>query len=134
LKVTMMGGDGWDSAKLVELGGSAVEGHYFSSHYSPDDPSPLVQDFLKKYQAQHNSVPDAMAALGYDAARVAIDALRRAPDTSGPALRDAIAATKGFPGVAGTITLDENRNSVKPAVVVKVENGRFKFVQTTPPQ
>lgn len=133
LKVTMMGGDGWDSAKLVELGGSAVEGSYFSTHYSSDDPSPLVQDFIKKYQGRHQRIPDAMAALGYDAMRVAIDAMRRARDLSGPALRDAIAATKDFPGVAGAITLDAGRNSVKPAVVVKVEGGKFKFVRAMPP-
>ncbi|MDP1824027.1 MAG: ABC transporter substrate-binding protein [Archangium sp.] len=133
LKVTMMGGDGWDSEKLFELGGAAVEGSYVSNHYSADDPSPRVQDFIKKYQAKFGAVPDSLAALGYDSANVVIDALKRAPDTSGPALRDAIAQTKDFPGVAGTITLDEKRNPVKPAVVLKVEGGKFKYVDTISP-
>jgi branched-chain amino acid transport system substrate-binding protein len=133
LKTTMMGGDGWDSEKLFELGGQAVEGSYVSNHYSADDPSPRVQDFIKRYQAKFNTVPDSLAALGYDSARVTIDALKRAPDSSGPALRDALAQTKDFPGVAGTITLDDKRNPVKPAVVLKVEGGKFKYVDTISP-
>jgi branched-chain amino acid transport system substrate-binding protein len=133
LKVTMMGGDGWDSAKLFELGGSAVDGSYVSNHYSADDPSPRVQEFIKKYQARYKTTPDSLAALGYDAARVAIDAMKRATELTGPAIRDQIATTKDFPGVAGTITLDEKRNPVKPAVVLKVENGAFKYVATVAP-
>lgn len=133
IKVTMMGGDGWDSEKLFELGGSAVEGSYVSNHYSADDPTPRVQDFIKKYQQKFGAVPDSLAALGYDAAKVVIEAMTRAPDLSGPALRDAIASTKDFPGVAGTITLDEKRNPVKPAVVLTVEGGKFKYKATVAP-
>jgi branched-chain amino acid transport system substrate-binding protein len=132
LKVVMMGGDGWDSAKLFELGGSAVEGSFVSNHYSADDPTPRVQEFIKKYQAKYGNVPDSLAALGYDAARVIIDAMKRS-DVTGPALRDAIAQTKDFPGVAGTITLDDHRNPVKPAVVLKVDGGKFKYVTTVAP-
>ena len=133
LKVTLMGGDGWDSEKLFELGGAAVEGSYVSNHYSADDPSPRVQEFIKKYSAKFGAVPDSLAALGYDSANVVIDALKRAPDTSGPALRDAIAQTRDFPGVAGNITLDAKRNPVKPAVVLKIEGGKFKYVDTISP-
>jgi branched-chain amino acid transport system substrate-binding protein len=92
-----------------------------------------VQDFIKKYQQKFGAVPDSLAALGYDAARVVIEAMTRAPDLSGPALRDAIAATKDFPGVAGTITLDEKRNPVKPAVVLTVEGGKFRYKATVAP-
>jgi branched-chain amino acid transport system substrate-binding protein len=133
LKVVMMGGDGWDSAKLFELGGSAVEGSFVSNHYSADDPQPRVQDFLKRYAAKFGAVPDSLAALGYDSARVVIDAIKRSGKTDGPSLRDAIAQTRDFPGVAGTITLDEKRNPVKPAVVLKVEGGKFKYVSTVAP-
>jgi branched-chain amino acid transport system substrate-binding protein len=133
LKVVMMGGDGWDSAKLFELGGTAVEGSFVSNHYSAEDPSPRVQDFIKKYREKYGSVPDSLAALGYDSARVVIEAMRRSGATSGVGLRDAIAKTKGFPGVAGTITLDDNRNPVKPAVVLKVDGGKFRYVTTISP-
>ncbi|WP_426755262.1 ABC transporter substrate-binding protein [Myxococcus sp. Y35] len=133
LKVPLMGGDGWDSEKLFELGGSAIEGGYFSNHYSPDNPDPRVQKFIADYKAAYGAVPDALAALGYDAARVAIAALERAKDLSGPAVRDAIAQTKDFPGVAGTVTLDANRNAVKSAVVLKVEDGKTQYVTTINP-
>jgi branched-chain amino acid transport system substrate-binding protein len=133
IKVTMMGGDGWDSAKLFELGGSAVDGSYVSNHYSADDPSPRVQDFIKRYNERFKTVPDSLAALGYDSARVAIDAMQRVKELTGPALRDEIAKTKDFPGVAGTITLDDKRNPVKPAVVLKIEGGKFKYVATVAP-
>ncbi|WP_375756646.1 ABC transporter substrate-binding protein [Corallococcus exercitus] len=133
LRVPLLGGDGWDSDKLYELGGSALEGSYFSNHYSPDNPDPVVQNFLKKYKAAYGSVPDSVAVLAYDAARLLVDAMKRAPDTSGPALRDAIAATKDFPGVAGTINLDANRDAVKQAVVMKVEGGKAVFVTTVKP-
>jgi len=133
LAVPLMGGDGWDSVKLFELGGSAVEGHYFSNHYSADDPSPRVQKFVAAYKAAYGEVPDALATLAYDAAGVAIDAMRRAPDLSGKALRDAINQTKDYPGVAGNVTLDSQRNAVKPAVVLKVGKGKFDYVTTINP-
>ncbi|MFP2926948.1 ABC transporter substrate-binding protein [Pyxidicoccus sp. 3LG] len=133
LKVPLMGGDGWDSEKLFELGGSAIEGSYFSNHYSPDNPDPRVQKFIAEYKAAYGGVPDALAALGYDAAHVAIAALGRAKDLSHPAVREAIAQTKDFPGVAGTITLDEKRNAVKSAVVLKVADGKTQYVTTINP-
>ena len=133
LKVPLMGGDGWDSDKLFELGGSAIQGSYFSNHYSPDNPDPRVQKFIAEYKATYGAVPDALAALGYDAARVAIDSLKRAKDLTGPSVRDAIAQTKDFPGVAGTVTLDDNRNAVKSAVVLKVGDGKTQYVTTINP-
>jgi branched-chain amino acid transport system substrate-binding protein len=133
LTVPIMGGDGWDSEKLFELGGTAVEGHYFSNHYSSDDPAPRVQRFVTAYKAAYGYVPDALATLAYDAANVAIDAMRRAPDLSGKAIRDALAQTKDFPGVAGTITIDAGRNAVKPLVILKVGKGKFEYVATITP-
>ena len=132
-KVPLLGGDGWRSEKLFELGGSAIEASYFSDHYSPDNPSPIVQKFIGEYKQAYGSVPDSLAGLGYDSARVAIAAMKKASDLSGPAIRDAIAQTKDFPGVAGTISLDENRNAVKPAVVLQVEDGKLKYITTISP-
>jgi len=129
----LMGGDGWDSEKLFELGGAAVEGSYFSNHYSPDDPNPRIQKFIADYKAAFGGVPDSLAALGYDAAMVAVDAMKRAPSLDRAAVRDAIAATKNFPGVTGTITLDDKRNATKPAVVLEVGKGKTKYVATISP-
>jgi branched-chain amino acid transport system substrate-binding protein len=132
LNVPLLGGDGWDSSKTLEIGGPAVEGYYFSNHYAADSDSPKVQDFVKRYRDKHGEVPDAMAALGYDAAGILVDALRRAGDTSGPRLRDAIAATKDYEGVTGKITIDGQRNAHKDAVVLKIENGQFHFFRSVP--
>ena len=133
ITATLMGGDGWDSEKLFELGGSAVEGSYFSNHYSPDDPNPRVQKFIASYKAAYGSVPDSLAALGYDAAMVAVDAIKRAPSFDRAAIRDAIAQTKNFHGVTGSITLDEKRNATKSAVVLQVGKGQTKYVDTIAP-
>jgi branched-chain amino acid transport system substrate-binding protein len=133
LTVPLMGGDGWDSEKLFELAGNALDGSYFSNHYSPDNPDPRVQKFIADYKAAYGGTPDALAALGYDAAKVAIAAIEKSKDLSGPAIRDAIAQTKDFAGVAGTITLDKDRNAVKSAVVLKIGDGKTQFVTTINP-
>ncbi|HYO66319.1 MAG TPA: ABC transporter substrate-binding protein [Archangium sp.] len=133
LSVPLLGGDGWESEKLFELGGAAIEGSYYSNHYSVDNPDPKVQEFISKYKAAHGAVPDSVAALAYDAAWLAIDAMKRAPDLSGASIRDAIASTKDFPGVGGTINLDKNRDAVKQAVILQVEGGKTKFVTTVKP-
>lgn len=133
ITATLLGGDGWESEKLFELGGSAIDGSYYSNHYSIEDPSTETKKFLGDYEKRFGSVPDALAALGYDAAMVAIAAIERAPDLSGPALRDALRDTKDFPGVAGKVTLDAQRNAIKPAVVLKVEGGKARYVATIAP-
>jgi branched-chain amino acid transport system substrate-binding protein len=133
LRQPLMGGDGWDSAKLFEIGGRALDGCYYSNHYSPDDPSPRIQEFVARFKAKYAAVPDTMAALGFDAGLVAIDAMARAKDLSGASIRDAIEATKGFQGVTGVITLDAQHNASKPAVVLAIQNGATKWVATVVP-
>jgi len=133
ITVPLVGGDGWDSPRLWEIGGEALNGCMFSNHYSVDDPSPAVQKFVADYKKRYNQVPDALAALGYDAARILADAMKRAGSPKGDKVRDALAATKDFPGVTGSITINKERNAVKPAVVLKIENGKFVFVTTVKP-
>ena len=133
LRQPLMGGDGWDSAKLFEIGGKALDGCYYSNHYSPDDPSPRIQEFVSRFKARYGAVPDTMAALGYDAGLVAVDAMTRAPDLSGPAIRDAIEATKGFPGITGVITIDADHNAAKAAVVLAIQGGAARWVATVQP-
>jgi branched-chain amino acid transport system substrate-binding protein len=127
LTVPLLGGDGWDSPSLYKIGGAALNGCYFSNHYSPDDPDPLVQKFVSDYKSRYGTVPDALAATAYDAARIMFDAIKRANSLEGPAIRDALAATKDFPGVTGKVTFNENRDAVKPIVMIKIEEGG-KFV------
>ncbi len=133
MKQPLLGGDGWDSAKLFEIGGKAIEGSFYSNHYSPDDPSPRIQEFVKAYQKRFGGVPDGLAAQGYDAAMVAFDAMARAAQPSGEALRDAVAATKDYPGVTGIITINADHDAVKPAVVLEVKGGKSVYVTTVNP-
>jgi branched-chain amino acid transport system substrate-binding protein len=134
ITVPLLGGDGWDSPKLFDGAGDALEGCYFSNHYSVEDKRPAIQQFIRAYKARYNGqTPDAMAALGYDAAGVLADAMKRARSLSGPDLRDAIAQTKEFPGVTGTITIDAERNARKPADVLQVKGQGYKYVTTIQP-
>lgn len=133
IRAPLIGGDGWDSPKLLEGAGSALEGSYFSNHYSNENQDENVQNFIEKYRSKFNKDPDAMAALGYDAARVLADAIRRAGSSDGPALRDAIASTKDFPGATGKTTINAERNADKPAVVLQVRGKEFKYVETVTP-
>jgi branched-chain amino acid transport system substrate-binding protein len=134
MTIPLFGGDGWEAPELIEIGGTAVEGCYYSTHYSPQVDSPKVKAFVAKFQARYDGkTPDAMAALGYDSAGVMADAIRRAGSTEGPAVRDAIAATNGYQGVTGTTTMDKDRNPTKSAVVIEVKDGQFKFVQSVAP-
>lgn len=135
MKMPLVGGDGWESPKLIEIGGQALEGCFYSNHYFPGDPSPAVRNFVDKYKERYGQTPDALAALGYDAAKVLADAIRRAGSTDGPALRDAIAATKGFTGVTGAITLGPDRNPVgKKLVIVEVKGGQLTLKGTVEPE
>lgn len=133
IKVPLMGGDGWDSPKLKEIGGDAINGSYFSNHYAAEDKSPQVQEFISKYKAAYGSVPDGMAAMGFDAAMVLADAMKRAKSLGTSDIRDALAETKDYQAVTGKITIDPNRNAKKSAVVLKVEGGEFKYVTTVAP-
>lgn len=127
LNVPLMGGDGWDSAKTLEIGGDAVNGCYFSNHYATDDPDPKIQGFIQKYKTKYGETPDAMAVLGYDAASLLYDAIKRAGSADSTKIRDALATTKDFPAVSGALTMDENRNAKKKLVILKIENGAVKF-------
>jgi branched-chain amino acid transport system substrate-binding protein len=134
LTLPLFGGDGWEAPQLLEIGGKAMEGTYYSTHYSPEDSSPKVQSFVAAYRARWNDeVPDAMAALGYDTVLVLADAMTRAGSTEPAAVRDTLAATKGFAGVTGITTLDADRNASKAASIITIQEGKFKFVQSVAP-
>jgi branched-chain amino acid transport system substrate-binding protein len=134
IKAPLLGGDGWDSPQLWDLGGDALNGDYISNHYSVDDPSQVIQDFVKRYKAKYNgTAPDAIAALGYDAMMVLADSIKRANGTECAALRNAIAQTKDFKGITGVISINEERNAVKPAVVLELQNRKFVYNTTIAP-
>ncbi|HEY8667850.1 MAG TPA: ABC transporter substrate-binding protein [Tepidisphaeraceae bacterium] len=133
LTCPFFGGDGWDSPETLKLG-AVANGCFYSDHYSPDDPRPEVKLFLDAYKAKYGRVPDAMAVLGYDAARVMADAIKRAGKVDSAAIRDALATTKDFPGASGAITIDENHNARKPIVILEIQNNATKLVKTINPE
>jgi branched-chain amino acid transport system substrate-binding protein len=131
----LLGGDGWDAPELWQLGGDALNGAYISTHYSVDDPSPAIQTFVDLYKQRYgNLLPDAHAALAYDAARLLFDAIARTDSTAGDKLREALAQTKNFNGVTGVISMDADRNAVKPAVVLKLQDVKFIYQETIQPR
>jgi branched-chain amino acid transport system substrate-binding protein len=135
ITVPLAGGDGWESPKLIEIGGKSLEGCFYTNHYYALDPDPAVRTFVQKYKDRFGQTPDSLAALGYDGAKMLADAMKRAGGTSEPALRDAIAATKGFSGVTGTINLGPDRNPIgKKIVIVEVRNGDLALKSTILPE
>jgi branched-chain amino acid transport system substrate-binding protein len=133
LKIQLVGPDGWDSPDLVKIAGTAIEGGYFSNHYSPDDLRPEVVAWVKKYKEKHGQVPDALGTLAYDGTNLLLEAIRKAGSDDPKKIRDALASIKGFNGVTGKATLDMNGDSIKSAAIVKIEGGRQKFVKMVNP-
>jgi branched-chain amino acid transport system substrate-binding protein len=92
-----------------------------------------VQNFIQKYDQEFGGIPDGLAALGYDAARILADAMKRAKSLSGADIAAALADTKDFDGVTGKISIDEHRNAVKPAVILEMKDGKPRYVTTIEP-
>ncbi len=129
----LLGGDGWDSPQLASTAGEAINGSFFSNHYSHEDTSPAVQDFVTKYRAKFGATPDGLAALGYDAAIILFAAMEKSPTLSGDDIAAALAQTRDFPAVTGNISIDENRNATKSAVILTFVDGQQKYVTTIDP-
>lgn len=127
IKAVFLGGDGWESSSLSEVAKGAINGAYFSNHYSTDSTDPRAQEFIEKYKSKYNEMPDSMAALGYDAGKILVAAMERS-DLSPESIRSEIAKTKDHPGVTGSITIDKDRNAIKSAVIVQVEGAQRKFI------
>ncbi|WP_395139165.1 ABC transporter substrate-binding protein [Armatimonas sp.] len=137
ITVPLLGGDGWDSEKLVEGAGGpgkALEGAYFSTHYSKDSKDQKVQDFVKAFTAKNGKAPASLVAQGYDAMMILADAIKRAGSIERKKVRDALAQTKDYVAVTGKITIDENRNANKSAVVLQISGAEFKYVKTVDPK
>ncbi len=130
----LLGTDGWSSPRLLASAGKELEGCYFTNHFSPEIESPEVTKFVNDYKSLYNGeTPDAIAVLAYDAARVLFDAIKRAGKAKPELIRNSLAETKDFPGVVGPITINDERNAIKPAVIIKVHNSKFVYLDTVTP-
>ena len=133
IKSVMMGGDGWDSPEMIKIAGDAIEGGYFTNHYSPDDPRPEVQQWVSKYETKYGSKPDALATLAYDATQLLIEATKIAGTDNPSAVRDALKNIKGFKSVSGEISLDADGNPIKSVVILKYTKTGQEYVTTVKP-
>ncbi|MBL9190190.1 MAG: ABC transporter substrate-binding protein [Opitutaceae bacterium] len=134
LTMPFLGGDGWEDEQLLKIGGPALNGCYYSTHFSPENDDPAVARFVTAYKTRwKGEVPGAFSALGYDSVYVLADAIKRAGTTEGPKLRAALAATKDFPGASGVTTLDKDRNASKAATIIAIKGGKLSFHKTVAP-
>lgn len=134
ITVPIVGGDGWDSPKLVEIaGGEALTNTYFTNHYSVEDQSPASKTFVDAYTKEYGQAPDAMAVLGYDAAYVLVDAIKRANSAEPAKIREALANTKDYQAVTGSLTLNDKHDAVKSAVIIEFKNGKQVYKETVKP-
>lgn len=134
ITAALLGTDGWDSPKLVEIAGAAAPNNsYFSNHYSPEDKDPKVVNFVEAYKKEYKQVPDALAALGYDAALLLVDAIKRAGAADPAKIKDALAVTKNLQLVSGVITLDDKHNPIKSAAIIEMKDGKQLFKEKVNP-
>ncbi len=131
-KGPIVGGDGWDSADLVKIGGDAVNNCFFTNHYAPDATTAAVKTFVGGYNAKYSSTPDALAALAYDAGNIMLNAIAKANSTDGAKIKDALAATD-LDVVSGHVKFDENRNPIKSAVIIEIKDGKQVYRTTVNP-
>lgn len=130
----IVGGDGWDSPKLVELAtAAALNNTFFTNHYSVDDQSAASKAFVEAYKKEYGQTPDALAVLGYDAANLLLDAIKRANSTDKAKIQEALAATKDYPAVTGSTTLNATHDAVKSAVIIEMKDGKQVYKATVKP-
>ncbi len=136
----IVGSDSWGSAETVELCGEPCYGLFFSSHYAAAGAKGATKEFIDRYNAAHGYVPDDVAALTWDALRLAQQAIENAGELTGKietdrtAVRDALAKIKNFAGITGNMTFTEEGDPIKCAVIVKInDQGKYEFYKSVCP-
>ena len=134
VQVPILTGDGAQVPELITLGGPAVNGMYFTAHFHRDQAAtPLARDFRKAYEQNHKKELGAFTALGADSYFLLLHAITQANSLEGVKIAQALAQTRDFPGVSGTITVDQNHNPIKGVVIIKVDRGKFMYQTTMSP-
>lgn len=129
----LLGGDGWSSPKLFEIAKEAINGNYFSNHYTTESKDPKTINFVKSFKAKYNIEADVMAALAYDAVYILAEAIKNSKEVTSENIRNELAKIKNFHGVTGVMSMDENRDAIKSAVVVQVHGQDYKFITSVNP-
>lgn len=133
MTMPLLGGDGWSSPKLYEIAKEAINGNYFSNHYTTESKDPKTVNFVKAFKAKYKEDADVMAALAYDAVYLMVEAIKNSKEVTSENIRNELANIKNFHGVTGQMSMDENRNAVKSAVVVQVQGTEYKFITSVTP-
>ena len=134
ITVPILGGDAWDSPRLVELGSpEALNNTYFTNFYSTQDTNPASQAFLAAYKKEYNELPDSMAAMGYDAAYLLVDAIKRAGSVDSAKIREALAATQDFKSVSGSMNLSPTHDAIRGVVIIEMKDGQQVYKETVKP-
>lgn len=134
IKVPILTGDGAQADELIQIGGKAVENMYFTAHFHKEAATTeRAKEYIKRYEEKYKKEANAFGALAADAYFLLVNAIEKAGSTDGTKIREALAATKGFEGVSGVITMGEGGNPIKSVVINKVENGKFVYVTTVNP-
>ena len=129
----LLGTDGWDDFKVADIAGvDALNNTFFSTHYSDKDES--VKAFIDAFTKEYNHAPNVFAALGYDAGKLLVDAIKRAGSDDPVKIKDAIAATKELQVGTGIITMDKNHNPIKQAVILENKGGDRVMVAKIMPE
>lgn len=130
IKAAFLGGDGWDSS---ELDWAAMDGGYFTAHYSVDDPRPEVQNWVKKFEQKYGSKPDSFATLTYEAAQIIFKAIETTNSKDPAKLKDAIQNLKDFQAVTAKISFDKDGNPIKAAAILQIKDKKQVFVTSVAP-
>ena len=137
IPATFLGGDGWDRPDLFEIAGLAAEGSFFANHFSAEgNPEQLGKEatqFITDYTTRFGSAPDGPASLGYDAANIIIEAMKRAPNLTPAAIRDQIQATQDYGGAAILSHFNENRHAIKSAIINIITDGEIQLYHVLAP-
>jgi branched-chain amino acid transport system substrate-binding protein len=131
MEIPLLGGDGWDSPKLKEIGGDALSGSYFSASYSPEAGISQLKKFQSDYKRVFNSIPDGLAVTGYEGAQVLVNALKRVKTLSRLEIRNALSSSQVFQTLTGSLSFDSSRNAIRSAVVLQIEKGGGLKYQAT---
>ena len=129
IEAILLGTDGWDAPELFEVGSGSLDGSYYVTHFYPGDPAPAVQSFVKKFQDRYRELPALGSALGYDATRLMFEAIEKVGISEPSRICEVLAQTSGFQGVTGSITMNADRNPIKPAVILGITKDKAQFVE-----
>ena len=134
MTIPILGADAWDSPVLVEMGGAQpLNNTYFTNFYSIEDKNPVSNAFVEAYKKEYGQTPDSMAAMGYDAAKLLVDAIKRADSTDAKKIKEALAATKNFISVSGEMSLNERHDAVRGVVIIELKDGKQVYKETVKP-